>query len=234
MKKIKIFCIPYAGGSSSVYRKWNKNLNSNIELIPLEFNGRGELFDRDYYLNFNELLEDLYGRISNLIDDETEFMMFGHSMGAYVTYFLESMIESRLLKKAKCIFVSGREAPKFWKDTKKNISMLSDKEFLEKIITYGGMQEEILREKELLDIFLPILKNDFRIIETINYNNCNKILNCKIVAMNGIKDKLIKDNIEEWGKFTTKSFESKYYDGAHFYINDYWHEIVKKINKECK
>lgn len=234
MKKTKVFCIPYAGGSSTIFEKWKKYINNNAEIIPLELNGRGILFDLDYYADFTELLEDLYKRIKNELDITEEFIIFGHSMGAYATYFLENMIEDRLSKKAKCIFVSGREAPQFWKGNSKMLSNLNDEDFLKEIVSFGGMQEEVLNNKEIMEMYLPILRNDFNLIESINFDQSNKVVNCKIVAMNGTKDKLLKDNIDLWGKFTTKSFESKFFDGSHFYINEYWHEIVNYINKECK
>ena len=77
------------------------------------------------------------------------------------------MLEKRLLKKAKCIFVSVSEEPKFLGNTRKFISRLNEEEFLKEVVVYAGMQEEILEDEELINIFLSILKNDF----TINRNN---------------------------------------------------------------
>ncbi|WP_435261622.1 thioesterase domain-containing protein [Tenacibaculum sp. nBUS_03] len=40
-KKIKLFCLPYAGGSAkSIYSKWKESLDSAIELHPVELAGR--------------------------------------------------------------------------------------------------------------------------------------------------------------------------------------------------
>lgn len=232
MNRMILFCIPHAGGSASLYRKWALKLNENIKLYPLELKGRGELFNEEFYANFDELLNDLYQRICNEIKDGSEYMIFGHSMGAYATYMLENMLETKLSQKAKCIFVSGREAPEYWEETRKYISKLNDDEFLEEVKAYGGIQEEILKDKDMLDIFLPILKNDFRIIESIKFNKFNNKLSCKIIAMNGINDCNSMERVAEWKKFTSESFDMKYFEGGHFYINNCWKEIVSYINLE--
>jgi len=36
-----LFCLPYAGGSESIYYKWKRHLRPSIELEPIELKGRG-------------------------------------------------------------------------------------------------------------------------------------------------------------------------------------------------
>lgn len=45
MSKVRIFCIPYAGGSASIYNKWKKYVGSDFELILIELAGRGSRFN---------------------------------------------------------------------------------------------------------------------------------------------------------------------------------------------
>ncbi|MFJ8100466.1 MULTISPECIES: thioesterase domain-containing protein [unclassified Lysinibacillus] len=42
MKDIKLFCLPYAGGSAVMYNSLEKYINEVIEIIPLEYSGHGE------------------------------------------------------------------------------------------------------------------------------------------------------------------------------------------------
>ncbi|MCS4470411.1 hypothetical protein JQ036_04690 [Clostridium botulinum] len=37
------------------------------------------------------------------------------------------------------------------------------------MIELGGTPEELSNNKELLDIFIPIIRNDFKILENYNY-----------------------------------------------------------------
>jgi len=51
--KIKLFCLPCAGGSSSLYSKWNRHIKSEIEVVSIELKGRGIRIDEDFYENFH-------------------------------------------------------------------------------------------------------------------------------------------------------------------------------------
>ena len=41
---MKIFCLPYAGGSSSVFAKWKTYMSRDIEIVAPELAGRGTRF----------------------------------------------------------------------------------------------------------------------------------------------------------------------------------------------
>ena len=87
MKKIKLFCFPYAGGSSVVYDKWKKHLSNSIELIPIEYPGRGRKFTAPLCKNINEIVEDAFDSVKNHLDGSS-FSFWGHSMGALIAYEL--------------------------------------------------------------------------------------------------------------------------------------------------
>ncbi len=82
---IKLFCIPYSGASATVYSRWSKLINKEIEVFPLELAGRGRRLNDKFYNDMDEAAEDL----SNTIIDEAKdinYALFGHSMGARLTY----------------------------------------------------------------------------------------------------------------------------------------------------
>ncbi|MBP1971657.1 hypothetical protein J2Z83_003809 [Virgibacillus natechei] len=106
MKKLKLFCVPHAGASASIYYKWLHYLDSSmIELIPLELKGRGTRLDESYYVDFEDMLNDLYKMVINSLSDE-KYMVFGHSMGTYDAFQLESMIENNNGISAEHMFLS--------------------------------------------------------------------------------------------------------------------------------
>ncbi|NJR66738.1 MAG: putative thioesterase, partial [Leptolyngbyaceae cyanobacterium CRU_2_3] len=39
--RLRLFCFPYAGGSSLIYRTWSESLPPAIEVCPIELPGRG-------------------------------------------------------------------------------------------------------------------------------------------------------------------------------------------------
>ena len=48
---MKIFCLPYAGGSSSVFAKWKTYMSRDIEIVAPELAGRGTRFNDEKYVS---------------------------------------------------------------------------------------------------------------------------------------------------------------------------------------
>ena len=87
MKKIKLFCFPYAGGSAAAYNKWRQYLDKHIELRPVELAGRGRRIYDPLYQSIEEAVDDVYQLISPELA-KGPYAFFGHSMGGIIAYEL--------------------------------------------------------------------------------------------------------------------------------------------------
>lgn len=228
--KIKLFCLPHAGGSSSIYYSWNKYIDkSKYELIPIEYAGHGIKLDENLNYLFDNLVNDVYNEILRSIKKDTKYIIFGHSMGAYIAFEVERKIEKKYEQKAFHMIFSGVDAPCYWNRNKK-IASLSDAEFIEQIQTFGGINDEIINSPELMKIILPILKADFYVIESMHEYQEEFLINASSTIMNGKNDRYKKENIEHWQCFSNKACTIKYYNGGHFFINDNAKLICEYIN----
>ncbi len=63
MKKIRLFCLPYAGGSAMVFSKWKDGLDKSILLQPLELAGRGKRINESNYNTAEEAAVDVLAMI---------------------------------------------------------------------------------------------------------------------------------------------------------------------------
>jgi len=233
MRKYKLFCFPHAGGSTYLYCKWNKLLSHDIQLIPVEYCGRGERSREAFYPNYEAMICDLYEKFNNHINYGDKFIFFGHSLGAFVAYELAKQLELRGIKGLLQLYVSGTEGPKYhYFETKNKISHLSNDKFLKEIEKYGGFNEEIMEDKESHNYFLSILRNDFRIVETIPKQGYIHKLNTDIFVLNGAYDLGIdKQKVDNWTEATNKTCVIRYFPGHHFYIEKHYPHIVNLINK---
>ena len=67
---IRLFCVPYAGGSALVYKPWIADFQrQGIELIPLEMKGRGSRITESFYADFEEAKEDLLQMIYQYLEE---------------------------------------------------------------------------------------------------------------------------------------------------------------------
>lgn len=229
MSKIKIFCIPYAGGSATIYNKWKRYIGNEFEIIPVELAGRGSRFNERLYTRINDVVNDIYSNIKDLIDD-TRYIIFGHSMGVLIAYELVWKIIQEGKNKPIQVFFSGKVAPHI-NISNNNYHKESDSKLINELFSLGGTPEELLSQRELLDIFLSIIRADYEVIETYNYKSNVEKFDFPINILNGDKDKLTKDNIEEWKDYTNNKFKIYNFDGGHFFINDYIREICEIIEE---
>lgn len=231
MKKIKLFCLPHAGASAMSYIKWKKYLHPSIELFPIELAGRGKRLQEPLYSNYHDMIDDLYEIIKYEIID-TDYAFFGHSFGTLIICDLVNRIIQNKKKEPIKLFLSGKCPPHVKDGT--NIHVLEDDDFINEVYKLGGIDDYLINNKEILKIFIPVLKEDYRLIETYNYKYSG-IWNTDLVIINGnIDASLDKDKLREWERYTSLSCEFFYFDGGHFYINDYFQDIAKIINSKLE
>ncbi|HEX9062848.1 MAG TPA: thioesterase domain-containing protein [Clostridia bacterium] len=232
MERTKIFFLPYAGGSSTSYLSWKKFLSPELEFVPIELSGRGKRFVEPLYNSILEAIDDIYKIISN--DINTPYAIYGHSMGTILAYELVRKIRDFGRNEPLHIFFSGRYPP-FVDANEEPLSNLPEDIFLEKVFEYGGMSREMLESKELIDIFLPILKADHRIIEEYDKNREILKLNCDITVLNGKEDTFVEaDNLKRWTECTNKKCTLLEFEGDHFFINNHKEKIVDIINSTLR
>ena len=224
-----LFCLPYAGGSESIYYKWKKYLNPFIELEPIELKGRGRRYNEPLYETLDEAVEDIFMNIKSKILNE-EYMIYGHSMGSLLAYEIYYKIKDNALRKPKHIFFSGYEAPSIIKK-RENTYTLPNYDFINKIMELGGTPEEVMNNKELLDLFLPIIRSDFKILETYNYKEREDKIQCDVSILNGKKDSINLDEILAWKNHAGKDFKVYNFEGNHFFINSNVENITNVINE---
>ena len=75
------------------------------------------------------------------------------------------------------MIVSSREAPSSIREA--HVHLYDDAEFREELLRVGGISPEVLEIDELCDIFLPIIRNDYKLIEeyvpTENYEMASTV-----------------------------------------------------------
>jgi len=155
---MKLFCFPYAGGSSAVFNRWKLYLDSNIEIRAIELAGRGKRIHEALYKDFDTLIDDMLSLITNDLNKTDTYAFFGHSMGAKIAYELTKKILGKGLIGPEHIFFSGRGAPYVMGKDEKEYHKLPDEEFKEEIYNLGGTPKEFFQHPELLEVFLPLLR----------------------------------------------------------------------------
>jgi len=227
---MKLFCFPYAGGSSAIFNQWKKYIDPGIEIRAIELAGRGKRIHEGHYNDFDEVIEDVLSMIIDEIKDGGDYSFFGHSMGAKIAYELTQEILKRDLPKPKHIFFSGRGAPYVLGENDVEYHKLPDEEFKKEVLNLGGTPKEFFDHPELVEVFLPMLKSDFKMAaREINGEEIN-LLTCDITVLLGKDEDLTPEQIDSWKKYTSENCTIHYFNGGHFFINEKVKEVIEKIN----
>jgi medium-chain acyl-[acyl-carrier-protein] hydrolase len=229
MTKIKLFCFPYAGGSAVIFNKWKQYLDNNIELIPVELAGRGKRINETLYKDLSYAIEDAYRLVSKEIGI-SPYALFGHSMGGMISYHLGQKLRDNNYPDPVHIFFSGRNAPHIKISDEKMYHLLEEEEFKKKVIDLGGTPPEFFDHPELLEVFLPLLKNDFKLAETDIHNGEIHPFDCNITVLLGKDEDLTADECDGWKKHTKKLCTIHYFEGGHFFLHDETKQIVRFIS----
>lgn len=233
MNKIKLFCFPYAGGSSAIFSKWRTILDENIELKPVELAGRGTRIQEPMYESVEEAVDDLFKIIKKELETEN-FAFYGHSMGAKLSYELALKLKEMNYKPPSHMFLSGRGAPHVRPVNKKDYHLLNDEKFKKKILELGGTPPDFFDQPELIELFLPLLRNDFKMAYSNQYERVVSPLDNDISVFLGKNEDLSSEQVCGWSDHTKGLCSIHYFNGGHFFINEEINKIVAIINQELR
>lgn len=231
MNKIKLFCFPYAGGSEAIFTRWEQYIAPSIQLVPVELPGRSRrILDepfRDKQQAVSELLQLLKKDIYH-----SRYALFGHSMGAMLCYELAQRIQAAGLPSPAHIFFSGRRAPHVARHEATPYHLLDDEAFKQKIKELGGTPPEFFDFPELIELFLPILRSDFRIAEEDRIGQPVTPLDSDITVLIGTRDGFTREQCDGWHQHSKGISEIRYFEGGHFFLHDYPEDIVRIVNSK--
>ena len=229
--RLRLICFPYAGGNAGVFRSWANYFNEDIELVAIQYPGRATRFKEALLPSMEELVGAIFESCSDFLC-EKPFVLFGHSMGASVVWELSHQLRKKNLRMPEMLIVSGRRAPsESLPEDYKMIHSLPKNEFLERLKTLNGTPEELLEHKDLMELMEPVIRNDFKLIETWSVTTVPK-LNLPIEVLGGEDDKhLDKMALKAWEKESSKTCNISLMPGDHFYLHQHEKVLMKKLNE---
>lgn len=212
-----------------MYSKWQHYLAPDIELKPVELAGRGRRIHENIYPALDDAIDDVF-RIISAEAAKGPYALFGHSMGGAIAYGLAQKVRSNNLPLPLHLFISGRNAPHVKRKEEKKFHLMTDEVFKKEVIQLGGTPAEFFEHPELLSLFLPMLKNDFRIAEADWNEKEIDPLEVHMSVLVGKDDEITVEQGEEWKKYTKKHCSIYCLDGDHFFVNTAIEQIVKIVN----
>jgi medium-chain acyl-[acyl-carrier-protein] hydrolase len=228
--KLRLLCFPYAGGGVSVFRAWPDLLPSEIEVWAIQLPARDGRMREAIPDDLQALAQAVGAGLGPLLD--LPFACFGHSMGALLAFEFARQLRRSGQASPTHLFVSARRAPQLPR-TDAPLHTLPDGPFIAILRQrYNGIPPAILVEPELLQLFLPVLRADFKMIETYEYR-AEAPLDCPIIAFGGTQDAwALPDDLTAWQAQTQRAFKVQLFPGGHFFLQAALPQLVAAVERE--
>jgi len=227
--RVRLFCLPYAGGSAASFRNWQTGFSRDIQVCPVELPGRGTRFTEPLHGELVPLARSISEGILPYMD--RPFAIFGHSMGGRLGFEVCRDLEVRFAMRPLVFFASGANSPEI--PEANPVHHLPDDQMVARLRALNQSRPGAFDHPELLQVLLPVLKADLRISETYVYE-AGPPLVCPVVALGGDSDlETTREALEDWRRYAF-SFKLKMFPGDHFFINTAKSLVLRTIQEEIR
>ncbi len=225
---IRLFCLPYAGGGTSIYHLWSSQLPATIEINAIQLPGR-EFHDKLVaYDNMATLLPPLAQAIAPFL--QPPFAIFGHSLGGLIAYELVHYLQQNDYPQAEHLLISACQAPHL-PIAPFQAHMMNDEALLSYLVDEYDIPEQVLFHPQLMTSFLPTLRADFKLYATYQYHQ-KELLNIPITAFCGQSDEGVPCKLmQAWVEQTMSSFQLYEVPGTHFFIRTHRDTLLKQLQQ---
>lgn len=229
---MKMFCFCHAGGLAGYYSFLQKAKLAFVdEVVLFEYPGRGKKCQKENYRDFDECVADVCERIVASGVENKEFVLFGHSMGAFVAYETACRLQSQYGLYPYHVFVSGqkppvRVVPGHYKNCENEAY-----DFLEKL---GGVPDIILKHKEIADFFMDICKKDLRVLQSYVPHEAsvnNRPIKGSVICGDADAEVAVEE-LNDWKDYFETEPDIYVVHGNHFYLNERKEELIRFMNRE--
>lgn len=228
-KNVQLFIMPFAGGSASAFNELEGYLDSSVDVHIIEYPGRGSRISEPFCDTMEHLIEDAERQIGEKRNPELPFALMGYSMGVEVAFDLAQYV---LKEKPLHLFFAAREAICY--DTNgHDYSLLQMDLFIQKIVSLGGINEKILKNRRFLEMYMRPIYADYKLLHDYMYKSeKNNLTSNLTVFYSELDTPFLK--VKEWEKLTTGITRFYEFGDNHFFINQFAKQMSVIINSTLK
>jgi len=232
--RLRLFCFPFAGGGSAVFRGWVEHLSPDIELVAVEPPGRLHRIRERPIRTMRAFLDGLVPAMEPLLD--RPYACFGHCLGGLTMFETMRELRRRGAREPLAMFSSGSRppdrvnrrgpfeerlarmlgrAPRF--NLFLNPYEQPDEVFADVIRQFDiEVSEALLESAELRALMLPAVRAEFEMTARYRYKD-ERPFTFPITCFSGKDDLYVsREDSMRWGRFTHSDFRLLTREGAHF------------------
>jgi surfactin synthase thioesterase subunit len=210
----RLFCFPYAGVGASVFDGWAAALSPDIAVTAIQLPGRERRLREPLLSSMADVTDRLVEVLPPLLDRPYAF--FGHSMGARIACALAHRLRAEGHREPVRLFASGSPGPA--SRIPVGGADASDEGLVAWLRQLGGTPDEVLENRDLLDLLLPMIRADVGIVRSW-VDTPRQPLDCPIRAFVGTGDGYATPSrVRAWSAETSSLFALTVVPGGHIFL----------------
>lgn len=216
-ERMRLFCLPAAGGAASGFQPWQAAFGPEIDVVPVQLPGREARLDEDPVTSAPELVAALTGPMLDRAGER--FALFGHCMGGLLAYELAHALTYAGRPPAHLI-VSAHRPPALMPPPRTRLrpDTMSDVDLGEFLATQAGAPREILDLPEIMELLIPAVRADLALCQSYE-DGRRPALPVPITAFGASAERDITAHVlARWADLTSAGFRMKILPGGHDYI----------------
>lgn len=225
----RIVVFPHAGGSASFYRELGDRFPAGVDVQVVQYPGHETRMAEPLVGDMDTLADQAAEAVAPYLDRPTAIL--GHSMGGSVAYEVVRRLETAGHRPER-LFVSAGPAP--LTTPPRRLHELDDAGFTEAVCALGGTPPALLAHAELWAHLLPIVRNDYRLIDMYRPAPGPR-LRTGIVAIEADGDPTTTpETIGAWEALTEGGFDRDRFPGGHFYLVEHVDGLVATVLRHLR
>lgn len=216
---VSLVCIPHSGAGAALFYPW-RPLSEVASLWAVRFPGRENRIAEPFLTSIHAMADALVDPVAQIPGCAT--MLFGHCSGALVAYELAIRLARIYPQSADLrLVISSQRAP-FGRGelTGDGVAHMSQPDLIARLRELGGTPDGVLESPRLMALMEPIIRADLLAVERYR-PTAPEVLPYDITVVAAKSDRVIsEDSLNAWRQCTSGSFEIKWFDGQHFFIEN--------------
>lgn len=234
-RRMPLFCLPYAGGTTTAFRGLENSLGPAVSYFPYELPGRGFRAGDPPAPTVDAMVDDVVGAIEAERGGEEKrpYFLFGHSMGARLAYLAAVRMQALGRLEPRVLFLGGEGPPEISPWPSEATQMDRPERFRAEVVGSGAYPEELLRVGDKAAEILPVVRADLAAFDDFNPGRLPK-LTCDVTVIVTTRDIVKREEAERWARRTEGKFEIKTITGSHFFFLKQMPALGKALNESIR
>ncbi|HCG0472684.1 TPA: thioesterase [Pseudomonas aeruginosa] len=230
---VRLFCLPYSCASAMTYSRWRRKLPAWLAVRSVELPGRGARMAEPLQTDLASLAQQLARELHDEVR-QGPYAMLGHSLGALLACEVLYALRELGCPTPLGFFACGTAAPSRRAEYDRGFAEpKSDAELIADLRDLQGTPEEVLGNRELMSLTLPILRADFLLCGSYRHQR-RPPLACPIRTLGGREDKASEEQLLAWAEETRSGFGLELFDGGHFFIHQREAEVLAVVERQVE